>query len=184
MDGRGLISVLVLVACSKDQTKDQKNPTKENPSPSSSAGSCTPSPNACSGTCNPCTRLPDAQVASIMGVSLSPGTQYTKEGGGDGHTCSWIQYSERGLPLVQVVLTANMTNPHCGEKSGHGVTITQVSGVGDEACYSQMQGMGAALLSFRKGCSAYSFAITAPKLDEPTIEAKEKSLALAVLPNL
>jgi hypothetical protein len=169
---------LVLLACSN---KEPGTPAKESPSQS---GSCTPSPNACTGSCNPCTRLADAQVTSIMGVPVSPGTQYTKEGGGDGHTCSWIQYSERGLPLVQVVLTANMTSPDCNVKSGGGITIAPVTGVGDEACYSHMQGMGPALLSFRKGCSAYSFAVSAPKLDEPTIEAKEKSLALAVLPNL
>lgn len=172
-----IVLALVLVACSN---KEPGKARKESPSP----GSCTPSPNACSGSCNPCTRLADTQVTSIMGLPLSPGTQYTKEGGGDGHACSWIQYSEHGMPLVQVVLTANMTSADCDEKSGGGITITPVTGVGDEACYSQMQGMGSALLSFRKGCSAYSFAVSAPKLDEATIEAKEKSLALAVLPNL
>jgi hypothetical protein len=173
-----LAGALVLLACSN---KDPGKPARESPDPSSR---CTPSPNACTGSCNPCTRLADAQVTSIMGVPLSPGTQYTKEGGGDSHTCSWTQYSERGLPLAQAVLTANMTSAGCDKKSGGGIKITPVTGVGDEACYSQMQGMGPVLLTFRKGCDVYSFDVSGPKLDEATIKDKEKSLALAVLPNL
>ncbi len=171
-----VLTTFSIAACSNKEPSKQVTATK--------AGDCTASPNACTGSCNPCTRLADAQVTSIMGVPVSPGTQYTKDGGGDAHTCSWIQYNERGLPLVQVVLTANMTSADCNEKSGAGITITPVAGIGDEACYSQMQGLGPALLSFRKGCAAYSFAVSAPKLDEATIEADEKKLALAVLPNL
>jgi hypothetical protein len=144
------------------------------------------SPNACFGTCNPCTRLTDAQVNAAVGVTVSPGSQYPDGGGGDSHSCTWIQYT----PLVQVLLDSNVNadtfSKICGAPSGGGLTVTPVAGVGDSACYTQIQGLGGPILNFERGCWGYSLSISGPSAQFPdaTMEADEKTLALDALPNL
>jgi hypothetical protein len=67
-----------------------------------------------------------------------------------------------------------------------GISVTAAPGVGDDACFVQIEGLGSPDLTFLKGCWAYTisiFSTTNPPPDA-TVEAAEKTLALDALPNL
>ncbi|HLK89090.1 MAG TPA: hypothetical protein VKZ18_04295 [Polyangia bacterium] len=145
-------------------------------------GACTDSPNACHDTCDPCTKLTAAQVSTATGVTVVQGKSY------DGHACEWEQDDTSGLPVFQVQFTANIraTETGCDEVSNPdaGIIVTPVSGVGDLACYAQIVGLGTPLLTFSKGCWAYSIAVSGDGVSDATAEADEQALALVVLPSL
>ena len=145
-------------------------------------GACVDSPAACHDTCDPCTKLTAAQVSTAVGLTVLQGNSY------DAHACAWEQDNSNGLPTFPVQFTANIhaTDTGCNQVGGAeaGVVVTPVSGVGDVACYQQIVGLGTPLLSFSKGCWAYTIAVSGNGVTDGTAEADEKALALTVLPNL
>ena len=70
--------------------------------------------------------------------------------------------------------------------SGLGISITQVSGVGDGACFIEMAGLAAGSnLTFAKGGQVFTTAvILGPNATSATIQAANKSLALDALARL
>jgi hypothetical protein len=146
------------------------------------SGACVDSPNACHDTCDPCSKLTAAQVSTAVGLTVVQGKSY------DGHACEWEQDDSSGLPTFQVEFTANIhaTDTGCDEVSNPdaGLIVTPVSSVGDLACYDQIVGLGPPLISFSKGCWAYTIAVSGGDITDSAAEADEKALALAVLPSL
>jgi len=129
-------------------------------------------------------------------VSTAVGVTVGAPDGSDPHNCDWSHDDTSGIPDLQVIVGANVNamgfHDICHPKAlpDAGLTVTAVSGVGDEACLVQLQGLGGPVLNFIEGCWAYSIAIEGlattgtTGLSDTTIEADEKALALAALPNL
>ncbi|MGZ4296352.1 MAG: hypothetical protein ACXVVK_04810 [Solirubrobacteraceae bacterium] len=70
--------------------------------------------------------------------------------------------------------------------SALGITIVQVSGVGDGACFITMAGLGAGTnLTFEKGGQVYSVSVDLPfGTPAATIQAADKMLALDAVARL
>jgi hypothetical protein len=115
-----------------------------------------------------------------VGVTVVQGNSY------DSHACEWQDSPTN--PTFEVTFTANIhaTDTGCDEVSNPdaGVIVTPVSGVGDLACYDQIVGLGTPLLSFSKGCWAYTMAVSGSGVTDAMAETDEKALALVVLPGL
>jgi hypothetical protein len=146
------------------------------------------SPNACTDGCNPCSRLSDSQVAAVFGQSVA--------GQWDGNACEWAYYDAQDNLSFAVDFHVNddysMFQGYCHSSYGDAdiYTVTPVTGVGDDACYLTTGiGMIGSELTFLKGCWAYEININgpagqAPPFSDATVQADEKVLALAALPNL
>jgi hypothetical protein len=99
-------------------------------------GGLCPSPvsaNACVDGCNPCTKVTDAQVATAVGLPAVQGTW-------NGDICEWDFTDAEGNPFT-VSLGVNIDYRTFGDEChvenvpDSGITVTAVSGVGDDACY-------------------------------------------------
>jgi len=154
-----------------------------------SAGSCTTAvaSKGCFGACDSCTLLTTDQASAGVDVALNAG-----DNAGDPHSCDWEHLDTSGVPDVQVIVESNI-NATTFERICHprgtadaGITVTAVGGVGDDACYVQIQGLGGPDLTVIKGCWAYTVSIAGPtaQFDDATIEADEKRLATIMLPAL
>ncbi len=178
-------AVLFMVACSGSGGS-------ANGDAANRAGSCgtAVSTNACIDGCNPCTRLSDAQVAAAVGQSAVPGQW-------DGDACLWDFYDAQNNLLFEVGLHVNTDFAtfedmcHSGSTAGSGITITPVSGVGDDACYmgTGVAALGSFDLEFLKGCWGYSVTIAglpghASPFSDAAAQAAEKTLALDAVQNL
>jgi hypothetical protein len=151
--------------------------------------SCTPSPNACADGCNPCTRLSDAQVAMVVGQSV--------KGQWNGDVCEWDFADAQGDLSFAVALHVNTDyrtfedECHPGGAPVAGITVTPVTGVGDDACTitTTIGSLGSFDLSFLKGCDAYAVSIVgpvgkSPPFSDAMVQAFEKTLALDAEANL
>jgi len=151
-----------------------------------SASACTTAVanKGCFGTCDSCTLLTQAQASAGVDVALNAG-----DNGGDPHSCDWEHLDTLGIPDVQIIVESNI-NAKTFEDICHpraivadaGITVTAVSGVGDDACYSQLQGLGGPDLTFLKGCWAYTIFIAGPsgQFSDAAIEADEKRLGILI----
>jgi hypothetical protein len=155
-----------------------------------SASSCTSAVahKGCFGTCDSCTLVTEDQASADVDVELNAG-----DNGGDPHSCDWAHLDTSGVPDVQVIVQSNINattfedicHPRAHGSNDAGITVTALTGVGDDACYLQIQGLGPDL-TFLKGCWAYTISIAGPtaQFDDATIEADEKRLATIMLPAL
>ncbi len=147
------------------------------------------SPKDCEDGCNPCSRLSDAQVAGVVG---RPAVQ----GQWDGDACIW-DFGDGQDGSFEVIFHINtdyatyQDECHPSGAPVNGITITPVSGVGDDACTitTPVGSLGTFETRFLKGCSAYGVSITGPAgkpppFDDATAKAYEKALALDAVPNL
>jgi hypothetical protein len=143
----------------------------------------------CFGTCDSCTLLTQDQAGAGVDVTLNAG-----DNGGDPHSCDWEHLDTSGIPDVQVIVESNINaktfddicHPSNHGSNDAGITVTALSGVGDDACYVQLQGLGGPDLTVLKGCWAYTISIAGPtgQFSDTTIEADEKRLASIMLPAL
>jgi hypothetical protein len=137
---------------------------------------------------NPCSLLTTAQVSATMGITVNAGKQ---EGQFD---CEWEEPGAtlaRGqrvylhllgpvgsLTPAQRFDTIKMPLPV------RGITKMSLTGVGDDAVYV-VRGNSPPELTVKKGAAVFQVRIQGlPRIDTSLIEAKEKALALHVLPNL
>jgi hypothetical protein len=149
-----------------------------------SASSCTTAVanKGCFGSCDSCTLLTQDQASAGVEVALNAG-----DNGGDPHSCDWEHLDASGVPDVQVIVQSNINattfedicHPRAHGSNDAGVTVTALPGVGDDACYVQLQGLGGPNLTFLKGCWAYTISIAGPtaQFSDGTIELEEKRLA-------
>ncbi len=155
-----------------------------------SASSCTTAAanKGCFGTCDSCTLLTQDQASAGVDVALNAG-----DNAGDPHSCDWEHLDTSGIPDVQVIVESNI-NAKTFEDICHpravvadaGITVTALGGLGDDACYVQLQGLGGPDLTVLKGCWAYTISIAGPtsQFSDATIELDEKRLASLMLPAL
>ena len=152
----------------------------------SPSGSAAASSAAGASVGDPCSLLTQAEVSAALGVSVGTGGPAQGESRG----CGW-QYPPSGVPTEQAMVTIDVGTPFphlCGAPSNPaaGITVIQVSGVGDGACYVTMAGLSAGTnLTFEKGGQAYSVSVILPYgTPDATVEAANKTLALDAVPRL
>jgi hypothetical protein len=149
--------VVLVAACSSSGT----------PAPSSTAAggggnrpTTQPSGGGASGAAvaDPCSLLTPAQVSAVVGLTVGAG-----DSGGDTHSCDWSHPDSNGVPDEQVLLSTNEDPGLCGEGSSAslGITVTPVSGVGDQACMQQASGLQAGdNLTFYKNGLGFSIGVS------------------------
>jgi hypothetical protein len=127
---------------------------------------------------DPCSLLTASQVGDVLGVSVGPGQKV------GGKLCQWSAGGQPAGPngkKVLLTLQDERAFTYAKMPVGHGITKTPVSGVGDDAVYGTTPGVGTTL-AVKKGAAAFVVHVTGFSIDD--IKAKEKTLALEVLPKL
>jgi hypothetical protein len=146
------------------------------------------STNACEDGCNPCTRVTDAQVAMAVGLPAVQGMQ-------NSDVCEWDFTDATGNPFevsfgVNIDYRTFEDECHVTNDPDSGITVTAVSGVGDDACYVETGGaLQAYDLTFLKGCEAYQVEVVGlpghtPPFTNDMLQAIEKAIAIDAVPNL
>jgi hypothetical protein len=130
---------------------------------------------------DPCSLLTQAEVSVVLGQQVGPGSSAN-----DSKSCDW-QYPVGGVPTVQATIgieDGTLTDM-CGTKSNPdlGLTITQVSGVGDGACFQEMAGLAAGTnLTFGKNGQTFSTGVVlGPNATSSQLLDADKALALDAL---
>jgi hypothetical protein len=210
MYGRGVLfavvfaAVLFLLACSSSSSGGSSglatatrssgggNPTStakhgtpadatNSPQPTSAASSSgTPS-----SISDPCSLLTQGQVAAAAGREVEPGGTPNNP-----LACEWTYNDPNDIVgVVRFTLTTNVDISSFteGDRPGSdgGLTVTDVSGVGDAAYYIDT-GIGGVILAFRKGNLAFDASLIAggnqsASFDNDTAKPIEKTLAQEVL---
>jgi hypothetical protein len=130
---------------------------------------------------DPCTLLTQAEVSAVVGHPVGPGSSAT-----DPKSCDF-QYPADGVPTVQATIGIEdgALSDMCGTPSnpGLGLTITQVPGVGDGACFQELAGFGAGTnLTFGKnGRTFQTGVVLGPTATSAQILDADKALALDAL---
>lgn len=132
------------------------------------------------GPSDPCALLTPAQVSAALGGTVGSGRALTAG------VCQWAQQGKAGDPLLK--LDVNVITPeHFSRlKTVTAGTVTSVSGLGDEAFYSTLiQGRTVlTTLNVRKGATAVVIRVSGGTKSAEEYQAKEKAVAVALLPNL
>lgn len=132
---------------------------------------------------DPCSLLTQAEVSAAIGQQVGPGSSVD-----DSKSCDW-PYPASGEPTGQATigLEDGALSDMCGSiANGLGVTVTQVSGVGDGACFIEFSGFHAGThLTFGLGGQTFSTGVMlGPDATSDQLLAADKALALAVLAHL
>ena len=123
-----------------------------------------------------CSLLTAPQVSGAMGVDMGTPKSLTAR------ACQWRQPVKPGSPGAIADVTIIDPNGYAiGKKAAASgtYTITPVSGLGDEAYFSESTKLKVAALRVRKGSAAFAVHVWGGEM--PTAEAKPKELALAKL---
>ncbi len=122
---------------------------------------------------DPCTMLTVDQVNSVTSLSAQAG-----DSGGDKHLCTWV--ADKG----QVQASDNEGAGHCDvvSSAAAGLTVTPVSGLGDQACVLTITGLGTNLVVYRSGLG-FRVNVTG-SIPDGSIPSMEEALAKDLLANL
>jgi len=121
-----------------------------------------------------CTLITAAEAAAVLGKPVDPG-QVPEPGV---HSCLFSS-SALSTDAVEISITS-VADFKPTQKSIPGLTITQVSGIGDDAYYMSM-GAGYEVLSVRKGQTTFSTSVLLHGASDSQLMAGEKTLAMAIL---
>jgi hypothetical protein len=171
----------VVVGCSSSSSNGGA------PDGGAAGGTCDTSVHSCTDTCDACTLVTQQEVSADFGSQV--GAPVPQNG-----NCEW----DYGDPLkatggFDVVFDVRMDfatfQDECHPKSNGVIVVTPVLGVGDDACTIGAGTKARPILTFRKGCFAYSIGVNTAgpfdtQLTDDQILAAEKSLALKALPRL
>jgi len=125
-----------------------------------------------------CSLLTTAEVTAALGTAVGAGRQSTKQ------DCQWWQEGKGGdlLKLDVRLTTIETYNKFKTDKS---VTITSVSGIGDDAYYATQTGNDIqAVLCVRKGETAAIIHAFGGKKSVAEYQSMERAIAAALLPGL
>jgi len=133
-----------------------------------------PAPKPAAPVTDACELLTPAEIGGVLGVSIDPGRHIPAS---SKVMCGWTQTGQTGEAATKLML--NFANPSYFQKektaSGN-VTVTPVSGIGDEAFYVTSE-FGTSLF-VRKGDTAIGFTIRDKSLPKNDVMAKERELGL------
>jgi hypothetical protein len=127
-----------------------------------------------------CEVLTPAEIGGVLGMSIDPGKHIPAS---SKVMCGWTQAGQTGEAATKLML--NFANPSYFQKekmaSGN-VTVTPVSGIGEEAFYVTSE-FGTSLF-VRKGDTAIGFSIRDKSLPKNDVMAKERELGMKAVERL
>ena len=129
---------------------------------------------------DPCSLLTADQISAAIGLTFGAG-----DSGGDTHSCDWA-HIENQLPTTQVIVSTNEDTGLCdeGSSSALGITVTQLSGIGDKACLTAMTGLVTDLTFYKGSGRGWSVTASGKNVTTANVQAIEQQLALDVLGHL
>lgn len=149
---------------------------------SADGGGTSPSPGvsatgaANAGTADPCSLLTQAEVSAALGEAVDGGALSDS----DPHECIWTATESLTTALIGTNIALSSFQHDEDTGSSNGISVTKVSGVGDDAYY-----LGAAALQtlyFRNGDRVFSTHVSASLTQAAdAVEAAEKQLAIDAL---
>lgn len=127
-----------------------------------------------------CSLLTTEQVSAALGGSVAAGKALTKG------VCQWTQLGKPGDVLLKLDINLITPEHFTRLKSVTVGTVANVSGLGDEAFYSTFtQGHTTlATLNVKKGSSAVTIRVSGGTKPAEEYQAKEKAVAIALVPKL
>jgi len=127
-----------------------------------------------------CSLLTTEQVSAALGGSVSPGKTLATG------VCQWTQLGKPGDVLLK--LDVNLITPEhfTRLKTVTIGTVTNVSGLGDEAFYSTLTQGHTTLttLNLKKGSAAATIRVSGGTKAAEEYQAKEKAVAVALVPRM
>ena len=128
---------------------------------------------------DPCSLLTADQISAAVGLTFGAG-----DSGGDTHSCDWA-HIENQLPTTQVIVSTNEDTGLCdeGSSSALGITVTQLSGIGDKACLTAT-GLGTDLTFYKGGGRGWSVAASGKNITAANVGSIEQQLAQDILGHL
>jgi hypothetical protein len=128
------------------------------------------------GELDACSLITSDEAAAALGEPVDAGT--VPEPGV--HSCLFSANTQDvSLDGVEISITSGSDfNP--SQKSISGLTITQVSGIGDAAYYVSI-GAGYQVLNVKKGQVTFSASVLKAGASDSELQSAEKTLALAIL---
>ena len=133
---------------------------------------------------DPCQLLTQAEVASIVGQPVGPGSNFDNS-----RECDF-QFPADGFPTVSagIRFQDDDFDSYCGEPSDSvmEIFIEPVSGVGDRACFYHLgtKQIGSSFTFIKNGRVYSTFALLGPDKTIDDVAAATKALALAALAHL
>ena len=125
-------------------------------------------------TLDACSLITASEAAAALGKPVDPGA--APEPGA--HSCL---FSDAGISIDSVEISiTSVADFKPTQKSIPGLTITQVSGIGDDAYYVSL-GTGLVVLNVRKGQTTFTTSVLLKSASDSALMAAEKTLAMAVL---
>jgi hypothetical protein len=133
------------------------------------------------GSGDTCSLITAAQVSAALGQTVGPG-----DSGGDPHECDFAHLNSDGLPDAQVIVNSNEDTSLCdeGSSSALGITVTQLSGIGDKACLTAMTGLVTDLTFYKGGGRGWSVAASGKNVTAANVGSIEQQLAQDILGHL
>ena len=127
-----------------------------------------------------CSLLTTEQVSAALGGSVAAGKALTKG------VCQWTQLGKPGDVLLKLDINLITPEHFTRLKTVTVGTVANVGGLGDEAFYSTFtQGHTTlATLNVKKGSSAVTIRVSGGTKPAEEYQAKEKAVALALVPKL
>jgi len=130
----------------------------------------------------PCAMLTTAQAGAALGGTVGTGKPLGAT------VCEWKQEGKPGTASLRLDITVITPDRFARTKSAFAGTVTNVSGVGDDAYYATIKS-GQTIntgLSVKKGDTAVVIRVMGIGGQKPVEEyqAKEKAVAQAILPKL
>jgi hypothetical protein len=129
---------------------------------------------------DPCALLTPAQAGAAIGGTVTAGKSIT------GNVCQWQQEGKTGAALLKLDINVITPDRYARMKSVTVGTITNVGGLGDDAYYSTLKTGATTIttLNIKKGETAVVIRVSGGEKPVEEYQAKEKAVALAILPKL
>ena len=127
-----------------------------------------------------CSLLTAGQASAALGGSVGAGKRLAST------LCQWEQQGKPGETLLKLDITAVTVERHNRTKTITLGTVTNLGGVGDDAYFTSLK-TGARTntdLHIKKGDSAVVIYVSGGTKPAEEYQAKEKAVALAILPKL
>lgn len=129
---------------------------------------------------DPCSIITQEEASAAIGQSVTAGTNTQ-----DSHECDWFYPTADSLTGGNITIQDGDLNSYCGKPSDPalGLTIEQVSGVGDGACFTYVTSttIGSNLTFSKNGHVFSTAAYLGGGVPIDKVEAVDKALALAAL---
>ena len=165
----------LVAACGSSAASGAPQATGPQSSASQVAAGATDKPTAgAPGELDTCSLITSEEAAAVLGMPVDPGE--IPEPGSS--SCMWVD-------SAKAVNSVYITDTSGGEfdstkKSIPGLTITRVSGIGDDAYYVDA-GPGHVVLNVKKGQNSFTTSVLLKGAANDKLMADEKTLALLIL---